>query len=143
MKRILFLCTGNSCRSQMAEGFARNYGRGRVIAESAGIEAHGLNSHAVAAMRECGIDISGQSSKVVTEAMITQADLIVTVCDHAKEHCPMVPSGIPQLHWSFDDPAKAAGSQEQISATFRRVRDEIQEKVKTLLATIDRTGPVA
>lgn len=132
--KVLFLCTGNSCRSQMAEGFARHLSNGNVIAESAGIESHGLNARAVSAMSEIGIDISGQKSKLVTEDMIVSADLIITVCDHAKEHCPVIPSKIRQLHWSFDDPAKATGTEQEITETFRRVRDEIRSKVKDLLA---------
>ena len=134
--KILFLCTGNSCRSQMAEGFARQLGDGRVTADSAGIESHGLNPKAVDAMRDIGIDISGQSSKVVSNGMIRSADLIITVCDHAKEHCPVIPAQIRQLHWSFDDPAKATGSEEEIRETFRRVRDEIGAKVRGLVSQL-------
>lgn len=134
--KILFLCTGNSCRSQMAEGFARQSGDGHVTAESAGIESHGLNPKAVAAMDEIGIDISKQTSKIVTDTMIRSADLIITVCDHAKEHCPVIPAQIRQLHWSFDDPAKATGTEEEIRKTFRRVRDEIGAKVHGLLTQL-------
>lgn len=134
--RILFLCTGNSCRSQMAEGFARRFGNGRVTADSAGIESHGLNPKAVAAMGEMGIDISKQTSKIVTDTMIRSADLIITVCDHAKEHCPVITAQIHQLHWSFDDPAKATGTEEEIWGTFRRVRDEIGAKVLGLLTQL-------
>lgn len=141
--KILFLCTGNSCRSQMAEGFARRLGSGRVTSESAGIESHGLNARAVSAMREIGIDISTQRSKVVTDDMIASADLIITVCDHAKEHCPVIPLKIRQLHWSFDDPAKATGTEQDITDTFRRVRDEIGAKVKDLLARSQPAGRVA
>jgi arsenate reductase len=133
---ILFLCTGNSCRSQMAEGFARHYGGGRITARSAGVEAHGLNPQAVAAMAEIGIDISAQRSKVVDAAMIASADLIVTVCDHAREHCPVVPARIRQLHWSFDDPAKATGTPEEVRAVFHRVRDEIGAQVRALIDTL-------
>jgi arsenate reductase len=133
--KILFLCTGNSCRSQMAEGFARHLSGGAVTAESAGIESHGLNARAVSAMKDIGIDISTQESKVVTDEMISSADLIVTVCDHAKEHCPVIPSKIRQLHWSFDDPAKASGTEQEIRETFHRVRDEIGSKVRELLAS--------
>lgn len=134
--KILFLCTGNSCRSQMAEAFARHYGNGRVTADSAGIESHGLNPKAVDAMDEIGIDISSHSSKVVTDDMIRSADLIITVCDHAKEHCPVIPARVRQLHWSFDDPAKATGSEEEIRETFRRVREEIGAKVRGLVSQL-------
>lgn len=134
--KILFLCTGNSCRSQMAEAFARHYGNGRVTADSAGIESHGLNPKAVDAMREIGIDISSHSSKVVTDDMIRSADLIITVCDHAKEHCPVIPAQVRQLHWSFDDPAKATGPEEEIRETFRRVREEIGAKVRGLVSQL-------
>lgn len=127
----------------MAEGFARHLSSGSVTAESAGIESHGLNARAVWAMREIGIDISDQMSKVVTEDMIASADLIITVCDHAKEHCPVIPSPIRQLHWSFDDPAKATGTEQEIMDTFRRVRDEIGSKVKDLLAQSQPAGRVA
>lgn len=101
---------------------------------SAGIEAHGLNPRAVAVMQEIGIDISRQKSKVVTPEMIAAADLLVTVCDHAKEHCPIVPGHIRQLHWSFDDPAKATGTEEEVVAVFRKVRDQIGERVQELLS---------
>lgn len=134
--RILFLCTGNSCRSQMAEGFARKLGVGEIEVNSAGLEAHGLNPRAVAAMREIGIDISQQESTVVSDAMIARADLIITVCDHAKEHCPVVPGTTRQLHWSFDDPAKAMGTEDEIVNTFRRVRDEIDIRVRELVGQL-------
>ncbi|HWO58284.1 MAG TPA: arsenate reductase (thioredoxin) [bacterium] len=133
---ILFLCTGNSCRSQMAEGFARHFGGGRFAVDSAGLEAHGLNPQAVAAMAEIGIDISAQRSKVIDAAMIDSADLIVTVCDYAREHCPVVPTRVRQLHWSFDDPAKATGTPEEVRAVFRRVRDEIGARVRALVESL-------
>jgi len=134
---ILFLCTGNSCRSQMAEGFARHFGDGQFTAMSAGLEAHGLNPKAVAAMREIGIDISWQQSTVVDAAMIASADIIVTVCDHAKEHCPVVPGHVRQLHWSLEDPAKAKGTEVEITSIFRRVRNEIGEKVSSLIGELN------
>lgn len=133
---ILFLCTGNSCRSQMAEGFARRFGNGRWTVMSAGLEAHGLNPRAVAAMREISIDISQQQSTVVDAAMIAAADIIVTVCDHAQEHCPIVPGHVRQLHWSFEDPAKAVGTEVEITSIFRRVRDEIGDKVRLLIGEL-------
>jgi arsenate reductase len=117
----------------MAEGFARNFGGGRLEVTSAGTEAHGLNPQAVAAMAEIRIDIAAQRSKVVDEQMIGAADLIVTVCDQARESCPIMPGQIRQLHWSFDDPAKATGTADEVRAVFRRVRDEIGAKVKELV----------
>ena len=130
---LLFLCTGNSCRSQMAEGFARVLGAGRVVASSAGIEAHGKNPRAIAAMREAGVDISRQESTRVTDAMLGEADLVVTVCGHADEHCPVLPPGVRRVHWPLPDPAKATGTEDEITETFRAVRDDIRERVVTLL----------
>ena len=130
---LLFLCTGNSCRSQMAEGFARVLGAGRVVASSAGIEAHGKNPRAIAAMREAGVDISRQESTRVTNAMLGEADLVVTVCGHADEHCPVLPPGVRRVHWPLPDPAKATGTEDEITETFRAVRDDIRERVVTLL----------
>lgn len=120
----------------MAEGFAHHLGRDQVRAMSAGIEAHGLNPRAVAAMGEIGIDISRQESTVVDAAMLASADIVVTVCDHAREHCPVVPRDVRQLHWSFEDPAKAQGTEPEIMSTFRRVRDEIGDKVGALIGEL-------
>lgn len=135
--RILFLCTGNSCRSQMAEGFARVLGGGNVDARSAGIEAHGKNPRAIAAMAEVGIDISGQESTIVTDATLNWTDLVVTVCGHADEHCPVLPDGARKLHWPLDDPASTTGSDEEIEAAFREVRDEIRDRVVGLIHELD------
>lgn len=135
--RILFLCTGNSCRSQMAEGFARVLGGGNVDARSAGIEAHGKNPRAIAAMAEVGIDISGQESTIVTDAMLDWTDLVVTVCGHADEHCPVLPDGARKLHWPLDDPASTTGSDEEIETVFREVRDEIRDRVDGLVHELD------
>ena len=130
---ILFLCTGNSCRSQMAEGFARSLAAGSVEVESAGIEAHGKNPRAIAAMQEVGVDISAQESTRLTDAMLERADLVVTVCGHADEHCPLLPPGTRKLHWPLEDPARATGTEEEIRTEFRRIRDEIQERVTELM----------
>lgn len=135
---ILFLCTGNSCRSQMAEGWARRLGGERVEVQSAGIEAHGKNPRAIAVMMEAGVDISGQESTRVTDAMIQRADVVVTVCGHADEHCPVVPPGIQKLHWPLTDPAKASGSEEEIMAQFRATRDEVRRRVADLILTLGR-----
>lgn len=133
-QRVLFLCTGNSCRSQMAEGYLRSLGQGRVEALSAGIEAHGKNPRAISVMAEDGVDISEQESTRLSDSMLDGVDLVVTVCGHADEHCPVLPSAVRRLHWPLTDPAKAEGSEEQILARFRAVRDEVRERVGKLLA---------
>lgn len=131
--KVLFLCTGNSCRSQMAEGFARHLGGDRIEALSAGIEAHGKNPRAIAVMAELGIDISGQESTRLTDDLLEGLDRVVTVCGHADEHCPVLPVGIRRVHWPLPDPAKATGTEEEISAEFRAVRDDICRRVEALL----------
>ena len=137
---VLFLCTGNSCRSQMAEGYARALGEGLIEALSAGIEAHGQNPRAVAAMAEDGVDISSQPSTVVTDDMLARADRVVTVCGHADEHCPIVPPGTRREHWPLPDPARATGSEEEIRAEFRRVRDDIRKRVTALIGALEPAG---
>ncbi len=134
--RILFLCTGNSCRSQMAEGWGRYFGGEAVSVESAGIEAHGKNPRAIAVMAEAGVDIAGQESTRVTPEMVNAADVIVTVCGHADEHCPAVPATAKKIHWPLTDPAKATGTEEAVMAQFRATRDEVRERVKALLADL-------
>jgi len=136
MKRpfnILFLCTGNSCRSQMAEGWAKWYGRPLFEIQSAGIETHGKNPRAIAAMKDAGVDISDQESTKVTDDMLARADLVVTVCGHADEHCPVLPPATKKEHWPLDDPAKAQGTEEEILEQFRASRDDIAIRVKDLL----------
>jgi len=130
---ILFLCTGNSCRSQMAEGWARALGADDLQVQSAGIEAHGKNPRAIAVMQEAGVDISAQASTRVTDDMLQAADLVVTVCGHADEHCPVLPPGTRKEHWPLEDPARAAGSEEQVMAVFRDSRDTIRQRVLDLL----------
>lgn len=130
---ILFLCTGNSCRSQMAEGWTRRLGGSYVTAQSAGIEAHGQNARAIAVMEEAGIDLSDQQSTQVTDAMLEQADLVVTVCGHADEHCLILPPGTRKLHWPLEDPEKAAGTEAEIMDIFRSTRDDIRHRVEELL----------
>lgn len=135
MIRILFLCTGNSCRSQMAEGWTRALRGDRIEAFSAGIETHGLNSHAVQVMAEAGVDISGHRSKSVDELPSTDFDYVVTVCDHAHESCPLFPGKTKVVHVGFDDPprlAQEAKSEEEALVHYRRVRDEIKAFVETL-----------
>lgn len=131
--KILFLCTGNSCRSQIAEGWARYLGGNDFEIQSAGIETHGKNPRAIAVMKEAGVDISTQESTRVNNNMLDWADLVVTVCGHADEHCPLLPSATRKLHWPLDDPARAEGSEEQIMDVFRASRDDIRQRVQALL----------
>jgi arsenate reductase (thioredoxin) len=133
--RILFLCTGNSCRSQMAEGWARALRGDSLEPFSAGIEKHGLNSHAVTVMREAGVDISSQRSKTVDELPAVDFDIVVTVCDNAAAKCPTFPAATHVVHVPFDDPPKLAAdaaSEEETLGHYRRVRDEIREFVAGL-----------
>jgi len=115
----------------MADGFLRALGGDRYDVKSAGLEAHGLNPRAVAAMREAGIDISGHTSDVIDPALLARADYIITLCGHADEHCPAVSNpNAKRWHWGFDDPAKATGSEEEITAQFRTVRDAIRDRIQ-------------
>jgi len=131
-KYVLFLCTGNSCRSQMAEGFAKKYLPPEWTVESAGIEAHGLNPKAVEVMAEIGIDISQQRSKRVDELHNFKPDMVITLCGDANENCPLYPGSVKRLHWDLPDPAKAKGNDEEVTAVFRNVRDEIERLVREL-----------
>ncbi len=141
--KILFLCTGNSCRSQMAEGWGRYFAPAGVEIQSAGIEAHGKNPRAITVMKEADIDISQQESTKVTPAMIDMADVVVTVCGHADEHCPVLPPTIKKIHWPLNDPAKATGSEDEIMQVFRATRDDIRNRVMTLLAELQPTAAEA
>ena len=133
MANILYLCTGNSCRSQIAEGWTRQLGGDRVEVQSAGIEAHGKNPRAIEIMQDAGIDISGQESTIVSEEMLQRADVVVTVCGHADEQCPLLPPGVKKVHWPLTDPAKATGSEREVMNEFRATRIEIEERVRGLL----------
>lgn len=124
--RILVLCTGNSCRSQMAEGYLRHFAGDKAEVVSAGTESHGLNPRAVQVMAEDGIDISHHTSKVADSVLDRPYDRVITVCDHANEHCPYVPGPAEHIHKSFPDPAKATGSEEEILTAFRHTRDLIK-----------------
>ena len=131
--RVLFLCTGNSCRSQMAEGWARALKTASIEAYSAGIEKHGLNTRAVAVMKEAGVDISAQRSKIVSELPTMEFDYVITLCGHANENCPFFPGKAKVLHKGFDDPpqlAKGAKTLEEELVHYRRVRDEIRQFVE-------------
>jgi arsenate reductase (thioredoxin) len=125
-KNILVLCTGNSCRSQMMEGYLRKFSGTRADIYSAGIETHGLNARAVKIMMEDGVDISAHTSNHVDEYRSINFDIIITVCDHANEHCPYIPGNAKRIHHNFSDPAKATGTEDEIMQVFRKVRDEIK-----------------
>ena len=129
----MFLCTGNSCRSQMAEGFARQFGKGLIAPHSAGLMAAGVHPRAVRVMKERGIDISGQRSKEIDERLLGEMDVIVTLCGNAEESCPVTPPDIRRIHWPIKDPVGTIGSEEEIMREFRRARDEIEEKVSRLM----------
>ncbi|WP_062199184.1 arsenate reductase (thioredoxin) [Massilibacterium senegalense] len=129
-KKLYFLCTGNSCRSQMAEGFGKVYLQKKYDVYSAGIEAHGVNPLAVKAMKEIGVDISNQTSDQINLDLLHEVDLIITLCGDAKDKCPVTPPHITRWHWGFDDPAKAVGTEEEKWVVFQRVRDEIGERIK-------------
>jgi arsenate reductase len=131
---IYFLCTGNSCRSQMADGFLTALGGDRYEVKSAGLEAHGLNPRAVKFMAEAGIDISQNSSDVIDPDILNRADYVITLCGHADEHCPIIHNKeVVKWHWGFDDPAKATGTDEEIEAKFREVRDAIKARIEQFL----------
>jgi len=136
MINILYLCTGNSCRSQIAEGWTRQLGEGRFEVQSAGIEAHGKNPRAISVMQEAGVDISGQESTIVTDGMLGLADVVVTVCGHADEQCPILPPGVKKVHWPLADPARATGSENEIMDQFRATRNDIENRVRELLASL-------
>lgn len=125
-KNILVLCTGNSCRSQLAEGYLRHFHGQKANVYSAGVETHGVNPKAIETMAADGIDISGHTSNHVDEYLHIPFDLIITVCDHASERCPIFPSSAQRIHHNFPDPAKATGTEEEIMSAFAAVRDEIK-----------------
>ena len=130
MNNVLFLCTGNSARSQMAEGWLHHLGGEQFTAFSAGTHPVGLNPYAIAAMNEVGVDIAAYRSKPVQEFKDQRFDYVITVCDRAKESCPIWPGATALLHWSFEDPASACGSDEDRRDMFRKVRDQIADRIK-------------
>lgn len=134
---ILVLCTGNSCRSQMAEGYLRKFGQEEIEVYSAGIETHGLNPLAVKVMAEDGLDISRYTSNHVDEYANIDFDYIITVCDHARENCPYIPGKATRFHHNFPDPAKASGSEEEILEEFRKVRDMIMQYISDFIQNIE------
>lgn len=133
MKKILVLCTGNSCRSQLAEGYLRHFAQDKALIYSAGIETHGVNPRAVLTMAEDGIDISQHTSNHINEYRHMDFDFVITVCDNAKENCPFFPSQAKKFHFNFPDPAKAEGSEEEILAAFRKVRNQIKAYCETFI----------
>ncbi len=138
MLKVMFLCTGNSCRSQMAEGFAREMGRGLVEARSAGLMAAGVHHRAIAVMKEIGIDISSQLSKEIDPELLFQMDVVITLCSNANEACPATPPGVKRLHWPIRDPVGTMGPEEVVMKDFRRARDEIRERIREFLAKVPR-----
>ena len=132
-QRVLFLCVGNSARSQIAEGFARKLAPAGVEVWSAGVEPKGVNPLTVQVMDEAGIDIRGQRSKRLDDVPWRSADTVITLCGEAAEMCPAVPAGLRKLHWPIEDPVGAQGTEEQIMSEFRRARDEIRGKVEDLV----------
>ncbi|WP_142829473.1 arsenate reductase (thioredoxin) [Planococcus soli] len=134
-KTLYFLCTGNSCRSQMAEGWGKQILGDEWQVLSAGIEAHGLNPNAVKAMNEVDIDISGQTSDIIDLEILNNADFVVMLCGDAADKCPMTPPHVKRDHWGFTDPAKAEGSDEEKWTVFQNVRDEIGERIRQFAET--------
>jgi arsenate reductase len=132
--RVLFLCTHNSARSQMAEGMLRNLAEGRFEVHSAGTEATHVRPQAIKVMEEIGIDISGQESKTLARYLGQPFDYVITVCDEANEACPVFPGAKNRPHWSLEDPSRAYGSEEELLENFRRVRDEIREHIEQQFA---------
>lgn len=134
MKNILVLCTGNSCRSQIAHGYLQHFAKGQATVYSAGVETHGVNPKAIATMLEDGIDLSHHTSNHVDEYRDMDFDFIITVCDNAKERCPIFPSSAKQFHYNFPDPAKATGTEEEIATQFRLVRNMIKDYCAAFIA---------
>lgn len=132
MPQVYFLCTGNACRSQMAEGFAKKLLGADWQIASAGLETHGLNPKAVAVMAEKGIDISQQYSKLIDPVYLAHCDLVVTLCGDAKDRCPLTPPSVKKIHWPLPDPGAATGTAENQLAVFRQVRDQIEKNITTL-----------
>jgi arsenate reductase len=131
--RVLILCTGNSARSQMAEGLLRFDGGERFQVESAGVEPTSVRTEAIEVMREIGVDISGHRSKSIEEFTGREFDYVITICDNANERCPVFPGNVKRIHWSFEDPAAAIGDEGKRLNVFRRVRDEIRERLRRSL----------
>ena len=139
MKKVLFLCTGNSCRSQMAHGWLAHLGGKDFEVYSAGIETHGVNPLAIKAMKDAGVDISANTSNCIDEYLDQKLDLLVSVCSGAKEACPVFTGTVKdRQHWPFDDPAEATGTEDEVLAEFRRIRDEIEVKITEWVASLSK-----
>jgi len=136
MRRILFVCTGNSCRSQMAGGFGRAFGKGEFEVESAGTSPIGILPATIRTMKEVGIDISDQTSDKLTTEMIAWADYVITLCSQARDNCPVIPPGVIHRHWDIENPDRLYFSDEKRRREFARIRDQIGEKVKDLFENI-------
>ncbi|GBE33189.1 arsenate-mycothiol transferase ArsC2 [bacterium BMS3Bbin05] len=136
MLKVMFLCTGNSCRSQMAEGLARHYGKGIIESYSAGLIPAGVNPYAARVMEEIGIDISGQQSKSIDGELLRRMDVIITLCGNAEASCPMTPPEIKRIHWPIDDPVGTVGTEEEIMSAFREARDEIKERIEKFIEEV-------
>jgi len=134
MNKILVLCTGNSCRSQILEAWLRHFSYGKFVVYSAGVETHGINPDAIYYMNEVGLDISTHTSDLIDKYLDIEFDLIVTVCDHAKETCPVFPKAVQTIHRNFEDPSK---NTDEKPAAFRRVRAELEDFAKNLAQTFD------
>ncbi len=133
-KNILVLCTGNSCRSQIAEGYLRFFANDRAEIYSAGVETHGVNPSAIATMKEDGVDISNHTSNHMNEYHNIEFDFVITVCDNAKERCPFFPAKAKKFHYNFPDPAKATGTEEEVMTQFRQVREQIKAYCKQFVS---------
>ncbi len=139
--KVLFVCSGNACRSQMAEGWLQALSAGRIATHSAGINPQGQNPRAIAVMAEAGLDISRHSSKELTLDHLRWADLVITVCGDAEETCPLLPPGTRKEHWPLRDPSTATGSEDEIMARFRASRDDIRNRVAALVTRIGQYPP--
>jgi arsenate reductase len=137
--KVMFICTANSCRSQMAEGFAREFGKGIIEPYSAGIMAAGVHPRAAAVMKEIGIDIYGQESKEIDPDLLMKMDIIISLCGHAERTCPKTPSRVKRLHWPIEDPVGTFGTEAFIMKDFRRARDEIRDKIAVFIKEIQET----
>ena len=136
---VYFICTGNSCRSQMAEGWARHFAGDKVTVLSGGIEAHGLNPRAIQVMQEAGIDMSNHTSNLIDNGVLNQSDYAITLCGDAYDKCPVTPTHVKRLHWGYEDPARATGTEEEIMDKFREVRDAIRDRVREFMIELTKT----
>ncbi len=137
MLKVMFLCTGNSCRSQMAEALARHYGHGIIEPYSAGLMPIGVNPIAIKVMKEIGIDISEQTSDAIDEELLKKMDVVITLCSNAETACPETPTRIKRIHWPIDDPVSTVGTEEDVLRAFRKVRDEIKRRIQSFLKEIN------